>query len=185
MDASEKTPETRSRLARLGDWFDLRLSFRESILPPIVHEIPRSSGSWAYVFGSATLLCFVMQILTGMCLALVYVPSADQAWTSLEYLNYQQPLGWFLRALHFWGSNFMVTLMSIHLVQVFLFGAFKYPRELTWVVGCILFLCTIGMAFTGQVMRFDQDAYWGLGIGVAMIGRFPICLLYTSDAADE
>ena len=115
-----------------------------------------------------------MQILTGMCLALVYVPSADQAWTSLEYLNYQQPLGWFLRALHFWGSNFMVTLMSIHLVQVFLFGAFKYPRELTWVVGCILFLCTIGMAFTGQVMRFDQDAYWGLGIGVAMIGRFPI-----------
>lgn len=166
--------EEKGKLAQLGEWFDLRLSFRESILPPIVHDIPRSSGSWWYVFGSATLLCFVMQILTGMCLALVYVPAADQAWNSLEYLNYQQPLGWFLRGLHFWGSNFMVTLMTIHLVQVFLFGAFKYPRELTWVVGCVLFLLTIGMAFTGQVMRFDQDAYWGLGIGVAMMGRFPV-----------
>ena len=174
MSAPTTPSEEKSRLARIGEWFDLRLSFRESILPPIVHEIPSSSGSWWYVFGSATLLCFVMQIVTGMCLALVYVPAADQAWNSLEYLNYQQPLGWFLRGLHFWGSNFMVTLMTIHLVQVFLFGAFKYPRELTWVVGCVLFLCTIGMAFTGQVMRFDQDAYWGLGIGIAMMGRFPV-----------
>lgn len=174
MGAPTTPSEEKGRLARIGEWFDLRLSFRESILPPIVHEIPSSSGSWWYVFGSATLLCFVMQIVTGMCLALVYVPAADQAWNSLEYLNYQQPLGWFLRGLHFWGSNFMVTLMTIHLVQVFLFGAFKYPRELTWVVGCVLFLCTIGMAFTGQVMRFDQDAYWGLGIGIAMMGRFPV-----------
>jgi len=173
--SAPRTPlEEKSKLARLGEWFDLRLSFRESILPPIVHPIPRSSGSWWYVFGSATLLCFVLQIVTGCCLALVYVPAADQAWNSLEYLNFQQPAGWFLRGLHFWGSNFMVTLMTIHLVQVFLFGAFKYPRELAWVVGCVLFLCTIGMAFTGQVMRFDQDAYWGLGIGVAMMGRFPV-----------
>ena len=174
MSTPTNPSKPKSKIAQLGDWFDLRLSFRESILPPIVHEIPKSSGSWWYVFGSATLLCLVIQIVTGICLALVYVPAADQAWNSLEYLNFQQPLGWFLRALHFWGSNFMVALMTIHLVQVFLFGAFKYPRELTWVVGCVLFLCVIGMAFTGQVMRFDQDAYWGLGIGIAMMGRFPL-----------
>ena len=112
--------------------------------------------------------------MTGICLAFVYVPSANEAYTSLEYLNYQQPLGWYLRALHFWGSNFMVSIMAIHMTQVFLFGAFKYPRELTWISGCVLLLLTLGMAFTGQIMRFDQDAYWGLGIGAAIMGRVPV-----------
>ena len=105
----------------------------------------------------------MIQIVTGICLALVYVPSVGQAYTSLEYLNYQQQFGWFLRAMHNWGSNFMVAIMLAHLIQVFLFGAFKYPREMTWISGVVLLLCTLGMAFTGQVLRFDQDAYWGLG----------------------
>ena len=74
MSTPTNPSKPKSKIAQLGDWFDLRLSFRESILPPIVHEIPKSSGSWWYVFGSATLLCLVMQIVTGMCLALVYVP---------------------------------------------------------------------------------------------------------------
>jgi len=104
----------------------------------------------------------------------VYVPSADEAYTSLTYLNEQQTLGWFLRALHYWGSNFMVGIMLVHMAQVFLFGAYKYPRELTWISGCVLLFCTLGMAFTGQVLRFDQDAYWGLGIGASMLGRVPL-----------
>jgi ubiquinol-cytochrome c reductase cytochrome b subunit len=161
-------------LRRVGLWIDDRVKFRESFLPSIVHPIPRNTASWFYVFGSATLVCLILQLVTGICLALVYVPSAGQAWQSLDYLNYQQPLGWFLRAMHYWGSNFMVALMTIHLVQVFLFGAFKYPRELTWLVGCVLFILTLGMAFTGQVMRFDQDAYWGLGIGASMAARVPL-----------
>jgi ubiquinol-cytochrome c reductase cytochrome b subunit len=118
--------------------------------------------------------CFVIQIVTGMCLSLTYVPAADQAWTSLIFLNYHQYLGWLLRAVHNWGSNFMVAIMTLHMIQVFLFGAFKYPRELTWITGCVLFLCVLGMAFTGQVLRFDQDAYWGLGIGVAIIASTPV-----------
>src|SRR6185295_12160242 len=138
------------------------------------HTVPRSSSSWFYVFGSGTLLCFVVQIVTGICLALVYQPTGGQAYASLEYLNYQQQLGWFLRGMHNWGSNFMVAIMLLHLAQVFLFGAYKYPRELTWISGVVLLLCTLGMAFTGQVLRFDQDAYWGLGIGAAMMGRVPI-----------
>lgn len=102
------------------------------------------------------------------------MPSTNEAWTSLQYLNNQQFLGWFLRAVHNWGSIFMVAIMTLHLVQTFLFGAYKYPRELTWVSGCFLFLCTLGMAFTGQVLRFDQDAYWGLGIGASIMGRVPL-----------
>src|SRR5215468_2983520 len=75
--------------------------------------------------------------------------------------------------MHGWGSNFMVALVLIHMVQVFMFGAHKYPRELTWTVGVFLLLMTLGMAFTGQIMRFDQDAYWGLGIGASIMGRTP------------
>jgi ubiquinol-cytochrome c reductase cytochrome b subunit len=104
----------------------------------------------------------------------VYVPSGENAWNSLQVLNHQISFGWFIRALHGWGSNFMVALVLIHMIQVFLFGAFKYPRELTWIVGVFLLLMTLAMAFTGQVLRFDQDAYWGLGIGASIMGRVPV-----------
>jgi ubiquinol-cytochrome c reductase cytochrome b subunit len=164
----------KERLTRLGRWLDARLQLGEAIASVAEHPVPRSSASWWYVFGSATLVVFVLQVVTGICLATVYTPAADRAWDSLIYLNYSQPLGWYLRALHGWGSNFMVALMIIHMIQVFLFGAYKYPRELTWVAGCVLLLCTLGMAFTGQVLRFDQNAYWGLGIGASMAGRAPI-----------
>jgi ubiquinol-cytochrome c reductase cytochrome b subunit len=158
----------------LANWFDQRLGVRSTLEPMLAHPVPRASASWWYVFGSATLALFLLQIISGICLALVYVPTADQAFQTLEYLNYQAPLGWYLRAMHFWGSNGMVLLMTLHLIQVFLFGAFKYPRELTWIVGVGLLLGTLGMAFTGQILRWDQDAYWGLGIGAAIAGRTPL-----------
>ena len=110
-----------------------------------------------------------LQVVTGILLALVYVPSASEAWNSLQFLNHNVTLGWFLRAVHGWGSNFMIAIVLIHMAQVFLFGAYKFPRELTWIVGVLLLLLTLGMAFTGQVLRFDQDAYWGLGIGASII----------------
>ena len=155
-------------------WIDHRLQVGATIRETADHPVPRRAASWWYVFGSASLTLFLLQIATGICLALVYVPSADQAYASLETLNYDQPLGWFLRAMHGWGSDFMVAVVLIHMVQVVLFGAYKYPRELTWIVGVFLLLCTLGMAFTGQVLRFDQDAYWGLGIGASIAGRTPV-----------
>jgi ubiquinol-cytochrome c reductase cytochrome b subunit len=160
-------------LTWLVKWLDTRLHLWALFHSTAGHKVPASSGSWFYVFGSATLLCFVIQVITGACLAFVYVPSANQAWTSLEYLNHHQFLGWYLRAVHEWGSNFMVAIMTLHMIQVFLFGAYKFPRELTWISGVFLLLLTLGMAFTGQVLRFDQDAYWGLGIGASITGRVP------------
>jgi ubiquinol-cytochrome c reductase cytochrome b subunit len=160
-------------LRAIGRWLEERTGLGAIVAVPMAHRVPRSSASWAYVFGSATLTLFVLQIATGICLALVYVPSPDQAYESLEYLNYQAALGWYLRAVHFWGSNAMVLVMTLHMIQVFLWGAHKYPRELTWVAGVLLFLCTLGMAFTGQILRWDQDAYWGLGIGASIISRVP------------
>ena len=162
-----------SRLAKIGEWFDARLQLGGTIRETMEHRVPRSSASWFYVFGSAALTVFILQIFTGIMLALIYVPSAGEAWNSLQYLNHGVTLGWFLRAVHGWGSNFMVAIVLIHMVQVALFGAYKFPRELTWIIGVFLLLMTLGMAFTGQVLRFDQDAYWGLGIGAAICGRVP------------
>jgi ubiquinol-cytochrome c reductase cytochrome b subunit len=157
----------------LADWFDQRLQLGQTLKETMAHPVPRRTASWAYVWGSAALTVMMLQFVTGICLAFVYIPSADQAWTSLQVLNHQQSFGWFIRALHGWGSNFMVALVLIHMVQVFMFGAYKFPRELTWIVGVFLLLMTLGMAFTGQVLRFDQDAYWGLGIGASVMGRMP------------
>ena len=161
-------------IQKVGDWFDLRLQLGKPIRETAEHPVPRETASWFYVFGSAALTCFMLQIVTGILLALIYVPSAGEAWNSLQTLNHGIALGWFVRALHGWGSNFMVAIVLIHMVQVFLFGAYKFPRELTWIVGVLLLLVTLGMAFTGQVLRFDQDAYWGLGIGASIASRVPV-----------
>src|SRR2546426_5559784 len=158
----------------VSDWLDQRLQLATSIRATMAHPVPRETASWFYVFGSAALTVFVLQIVTGILLALVYVPSAGEAWSSLQILNHDVSLGWFIRAVHGWGSNFMIAIVLIHMMQVFLFGAHKYPRELTWIVGVLLLLMTLGMAFTGQVLRFDQDAYWGLGIGVSIASRVPV-----------
>src|SRR6201992_1215303 len=160
-------------IERIGDWFEQRLKIGVTVREVATHPVPRKSASWFYVFGSAALTVFMLQIFTGIMLALIYVPSAGEAWNSLQYLNHGLTLGWFLRAVHGWGSNFMVAIVLIHMVQVALFGAYKFPRELTWILGVFLLLMTLGMAFTGQVMRFDQDAYWGLGIGASICGRVP------------
>jgi ubiquinol-cytochrome c reductase cytochrome b subunit len=161
-------------ISRIGAWFENRLRLAAPIREIAEHEVPRSTASWWYVFGSAALTVFILQIVTGIMLAMTYVPSAGEAWNSLQDLDHTVTLGWFIRALHGWGSNFMVAIVLIHMVQVFLFGAYKFPRELTWVIGVFLLLMTLGLAFSGQVLRFDQDAYWGLGIGASMASRLPI-----------
>jgi ubiquinol-cytochrome c reductase cytochrome b subunit len=161
-------------MASIAEWFDHRLQLAAPIRDAVGHPIPRNTASWWYVFGSAALVVFCLQLVTGILLALIYVPSASEAWSSLQSLNHQVVLGWFVRALHGWGSNFMVAIVLVHMMQVFLFGAYKFPRELTWILGVFLLLMTLGMAFTGQVLRFDQDAYWGLGIGASIASRVPI-----------
>src|ERR1700688_3062970 len=161
-------------IAQIAEWFDRRLQLAAPIREIAEHPVPKSTASWWYVFGSAALVVFLLQLVTGIMLAFVYVPSASEAWNSLQSLNHDVSLGWFIRAVHGWGSNFMVAIVLIHMVQVFLFGAYKFPRELTWIIGVFLLLMTLGMAFTGQVLRFDQDAYWGLGIGASISSRIPV-----------
>jgi ubiquinol-cytochrome c reductase cytochrome b subunit len=163
-------------MKRILAWLEARLNLRDSVGAMLAHPIPRGVAGpvgWWYVFGSASLTLLVIQILSGIGLSLVYVPTADQAYESLVYLNDQQPLGWFLRSLHYWSGSAMVLMVVVHMTQVYLHGAFKYPRELNWLTGVLLLLLTLGMAFSGQVLRWDADAYWGVGVGASMAGRVP------------
>lgn len=158
---------------RTYDWIESRVQVADFVRDSAAHSVPSKTASWWYVFGSASFVLLILQIVTGILLATIYVPSAGEAWNSLQVLNHQLPLGWFLRAMHGWGSNFMVAVVLVHMIQVFLFGAYKFPRELTWLIGVCLLLMTLGMAFSGQILRFDQDAYWGLGIGASITSRVP------------
>ena len=167
-------PGLKQRGIEIYNWFEERLGLWTPIVEAVEHEVPENTSSWWYVFGSAATVLLVLQVMTGILLALVYTPSASHAWNSLEFLDHNVKLGWFLRAMHGWGSDFMVAVVLIHMAQVFIFGAYKFPRELTWIVGVFLLLMTLGMAFTGQVLRFDQDAYWGLGIGASIASRVPL-----------
>ena len=163
-------------LKSIGRWIDVRIGFSETLLPMMRHPIPRAVDGpmgWWYVFGSASLTFLMLQIVTGIGLSLVYVPSAEEAYETLLYLDYQHPFGWFLRALHYYAGSGMVVMVLVHMTQVFIHGAYKYPRELTWLVGVGLFACTLGMFFSGQILRWDPDAYWGLAVAGSMAGRVP------------
>src|SRR5580704_1427233 len=118
-------------IAQIGEWFDRRLQLAAPVREAAEHPVPQNTASWFYVFGSAALTVFLLQLATGILLALLYVPSASEAYRGLQTINLEVSAGWFIRALHGWGSNFMVAIVLIHMVQVFLFGAHKYPRELT------------------------------------------------------
>src|SRR4051812_32155741 len=165
------------RLSAALGWFENRLGLRAVLAPMLGHPVPRELAGpmgWWYIFGSASMSMLLIQIVTGIGLAFVYVPAADKAYDSLLYMDYQQPLGWFIRALHYYAGSGMVVLVFAHMTQVFLHGAYKYPREMTWILGVFLLLCTLGMFFTGQILRWDPDAYWGLVVAGSMAGRSPM-----------
>ena len=150
-------------IQKIGDWFEQRLKLAPFVRATMEHPVPTKSASWFYVFGSAALTVFIMQIFTGIMLALIYVPSAGRSLEQPAVPQSRRHAGMVPARRTWLGLELHGRHRAHPHGQVVLFGAYKFPRELTWIVGVFLLLMTLGMAFTGQVLRFDQDAYWGLG----------------------
>ena len=127
-------------------WFDRRLGFSKAVLPIIQHPVPKNV-SWWYVFGSATLVAFTVQIVTGVALAFTYVPAPSSAYESLQFITDQALLGGIVRGIHYWGASAMVVIIFVHMFSTYMMGSFKLPRELTWLSGVRQFGLQLGMAF--------------------------------------
>lgn len=127
-----------------------------------------------YVFGSATLFIFLVQAITGAFLATIYIPSTEDAYQSIQFITNEATLGGLLRAIHFFGASAMVVLVGIHAVRTFLMGSFKFPREASWLTGLVLLALTLAMGFTGQLLRWDQNAIWSVVVGSEMVGKTPL-----------
>jgi ubiquinol-cytochrome c reductase cytochrome b subunit len=145
-----------------------------TVLKQVLFLEPLPGGSrWAAAFGSLLLFAFVLQVVTGILLSMNYAPSVDSAWPSVRFIQEDVPLGTYIRALHHWGSSGMVILLLLHLLQVFIWGAYKKPRELTWMVGVLLLFCTLGLSFTGYLLPWDQKAYWATKVGLGIASTTP------------
>ena len=158
---------------KLYEWLDARLKLT-SLGHTLLDESIPGGASWIYVFGSATLFIFCLQATTGMFLALYYVPSPDSAYDTVQFIQHEVPFGWFVRGLHHWGASAVMVAVGLHLLQVYLYGAYKRPRELLWMVGVCLLLLMMAFGFTGYLLPWDQNAYWATQVGTNMVASVPV-----------
>jgi ubiquinol-cytochrome c reductase cytochrome b subunit len=161
-----------SRRQRLYRWLDRRTGIGHLLHEALDEPIP-GGARWAYVFGSVLLFLFISQTITGIFLALYYVPSADRAHTTVAYIVKEVTGGSFLRSLHAYGSSAVVIVVLLHLTQTYLYGAYKGRRELLWISGCVLFALMLAMAFTGYLLPWDQKAYFATTVGTNMATDVP------------
>ncbi len=162
------------------DWIDERTSLSGAGRWLLFRKIPKGTN-WFYTLGSASLFAFLSQATTGVFLAMFYNPAPDRAYESARYITNDAFLGEFVRGMHKWGSTVMVILVFLHMGRTFFFGAYKYPRELNWVIGVVLLILTMTMSFTGYLLPFDQRSYWATIVGVNINGTGPLLGPYLSD----
>ncbi len=157
----------------LKQWIDERWPLSKIISLGLDEEIPGGS-SFAYVLGSATIIVLLLQATTGIWQIFYYVPTADHAYDSVNYLRTTVAFGWLIHGLHYWGANAMIVLVLLHMARVFLWGAYKRPREITWLAGVLLLLVTMGMSFTGAPLPWDERGYWAAEVGTSIAGSVPL-----------
>ena len=162
------------------DWVDERTSLSGPARWLMFRKVPKGTN-WFYTLGSATMFAFLNQAVTGVFLAMYYDPSPTHAYESARYITNEAFLGEFVRGMHKWGSSVMVILIFLHMGRTFFFGAYKYPRELNWVIGVVLLILTMAMSFTGYLLPFDQRSYWATIVGVNINGTGPLVGPYLSD----
>lgn len=152
-------------------WLDERIGFNGIYKSLLDHPEPK--GNWWNTLGSASLFLFVIQVTTGIFLTVYYTPSPDHAYDSIQYIMEDVSFGWLIRGIHHWAATLMVIVVFIHMLRVFVTASFKYPREMTWLIGVGLLLLTLAMGFTGYLLPWNQRAYWATTVGTQIAGTVP------------
>ena len=156
---------------KLISWLDERTGINRVYKTIFDRKIPKVN--WLFTLGSASLFLFSVQVVTGILLTTYYVPSPDHAYDSVQYIMTGVQFGWLIRGIHHWAASLMVLVVFLHMLRVFFYGAYKYPREVTWLTGVVLLLATLGMGFTGYLLPWNQKAYWATTVGTSIAGTVP------------
>ena len=159
-------------LKKIADWFDERIGTREIKIALFDRKIPKGVN-WIYTLGSVSLFILILQAVTGILLAMNYSPSPEHAHASIKFIMEEVPMGAVIRGLHKWGATFMVIAVTLHMIRVYFMGAYKYPREVTWIVGIFIWLLVLGFGFTGYLLPWDQKAYWATMVGANIAEQAP------------
>lgn len=157
---------------KLYEWLDERLGLGD--LYTNLLDRPEPLGNWWNTLGSASLFLFILQTVTGIFLTVYYTPSPDHAYDSIQYIMNGVAFGWLIRGIHHWGATLMVLVVFIHMIRVFVSASFKYPRELTWLIGVGLLLVTMGMGLTGYLLPWNQKSYWATTVATKIAGSAPL-----------
>src|SRR5713226_1816598 len=172
-------PNKPSRLQQLAEWADHRTGLETAIKSFLYENIPASSG-WHQVLGSVAVFLFMLQAFTGVLLAFNYAPTPGDAYNSLRYIVTELTGGRLIRGLHHWGASMMIVVVVMHMLQVFLYGAYKKPREATWMAGVGLLLLTLAYGLTGYLLPWDNRAYWGTVVTTQIAAQAPVVGPYLS-----
>jgi menaquinol-cytochrome c reductase cytochrome b subunit len=155
------------------DWLEERSGLVGAVRYFLFRKVP-GDVNWFQTLGSATLTAFLVQAITGVVLAMYYKPDPNSAYESIRHITNDVTLGWLVRGMHRWGASLFIILMFFHMARVFLFGAYKYPRELNWIIGVLLLVLGMLEGFTGYLLPWDQTAYWATVVGINLNGTGPI-----------
>jgi ubiquinol-cytochrome c reductase cytochrome b subunit/menaquinol-cytochrome c reductase cytochrome b subunit len=161
-------------------WVDSRTGGSGFLTGMLYRKVPKGTN-WFYTLGSATLFAFVFQAITGVFLAMFYTPSPTQAYASITHINNDVFLGEFVHGMHKWGASVMIIVIFLHMARVFFFGAYKYPRELNWVIGVVLLILTMVMGLTGYLLPFDQRSFWATTVANNITATGPVLGPYLAD----
>ncbi|MGI9095003.1 MAG: cytochrome b [Thermoleophilaceae bacterium] len=166
--------------AQVVGWLDERTGASPFLRGALYRKVPKGT-SWFYTLGSATMFAFVSQTVTGVFLAMYYNPDATRAYESASHITNEVFLGELVRGMHKWGSTVMIVLLFLHMARTFVFGAYKYPRELNWVIGVVLLVLTLAMGLTGYLLPFDQRSYWATIVAVNINASAPLIGPFLAD----
>jgi len=180
MAKSERRKQMEAVVLYPLDWLEERSGLVGATRYFLFRKVPSDSG-WAHTLGSATLTAFLVQAITGVILAMFYKPDPDHAYSSIQHITNDVTFGWLVRGMHRWGASVFIILMFFHMARVFLFGAYKYPRELNWIIGVVLVILTFVMSLTGYLLPFDQRSYWATIVAANINGTGPLVGPFLSD----